>query len=149
MAAKKNNAAVLAISIASLLIGAFLMYLYMTYNVEKPEENNSITNDYATVMSDNGLLIFIGAEPVNKSYQVIETVEMDDLFEIAQSGQNETGKGKVWKKIFRIGVNAFQNISFRERVNKFSSETRNAYRDADGIIFSQNFKMASVIKFTL
>ena len=95
---------------------------------------------------DGGMLVFIGASPTNNNYKVLDEVKMDDIFEIADSTKAQ-GKGKFWKKLLTTGIQATQNISFAQRINKFVTEARNEYPKADGIIFSQDFRMASIIKF--
>ncbi|MBI3502913.1 MAG: hypothetical protein HY063_14070 [Bacteroidetes bacterium] len=111
------------------------------------KSNPTLGNQYATANSNGGLLVFISAEPVNKNYDLLEEVKMNDMFEIAEAGKDESGKGKFWRKLWDIGTNAYQNISFLERINKFCMEARNQYPNADALIFNTNYKSASVVKF--
>lgn len=138
-AKKKNTSQLILALLLGVALGSGAMY------ASKSDETQ-LGNEYATVMRDGDMLVFIGATPINNNYEVIDDVKMDDLFEIADTVKAQ-GKGKFWKKLLTVGVQATQNISFAQRISKFVTEARSEYENADAIILGQNFKSASIIKF--
>lgn len=140
--AKNSTTQYLLAGILGAAIGAGGMFA-----TNDSSEETKFGNEYATVMRSGGILVFVGATPANNNYEVLEEVKMDDAFKVLEAGKEETGKGKFWKKLAAIGAKAYQNVSFSERISKFSTNAKSEYPDADGILLNSNFRMASIIKF--
>ena len=144
MAAKKDSAGQFLLALLlGIAVGSGGMFLNESLTAS---DVTQLDNNYATVMHQGGILVFIGATPANNEYELLDEVSMDGMLEIIESG-NEAGKGKFWKKLFNDLGQAYQNVSFSERVSKIANEAKSKYPDAEAIIFGLNFRTASIIKF--
>jgi RNA polymerase subunit RPABC4/transcription elongation factor Spt4 len=144
--ASKNKSIIFLSLILMLFIGAGIMYFIAPQIIPPKEVEKALTNEYAKVKKINDLYVFIESFPANESsYITLETMEGDNLIDIWNSfGIGKDKFGKVLLNIANAGKN---NLIFYEILTKMTEKVHNQYKDASGIIFSDQMKKCQVIKF--
>lgn len=107
-------------------------------------EENKITNNYSTVRSLKGVLLFIESNPV-KEYEILGDVNIENYIDqVEASNKNK----KPLRALFDMGVTTFKNLAYNEKLNMLVDRAKEQFdHKVQGIIVQDQLKHCIAIQF--